>query len=474
MFGFLRGPKQPAYRQAYARCCSMQRSVCGYRSLPVISYESVFAYCLAIDFQLIPRPRENDPHCCRARQASRFAWESKERLAAEFCAHLAMLLVQTKLADDIQDSPKFSASGLLGRLGHLALRRPFGRSRCFLDTIDSKFQHDLDKCFEDHRRLESSTVAPMISEYVRPTAKAFARVFGLLPRLMQSGNSISDFEAIGEKIGAAIIAFDCAVDWKRDQRSGDYNPLQGEQGVELAMERCLQDLVAAGWLIAESTGHQSISASVLRHQVQRVAKRRNSSTNPRARELAPSRQFAFRSGAIDLECLCWLVDASVCCEPNCCGKKSQDDKADAKANRKRRKRLKERGGFCDCDCGGCDGCDCDGCDCDSGFDGESNCGWFDGDLCCFAYYDSCNDGKKDSNDDSGTVESQTPQQDTYVGKRGITVTQLAPFGTIRVEGKEHAAKSQGQMIEASKDIVIIQKEAFGYLVRESKDDPEVD
>ena len=477
MFGFLRGPKSCGYRRVYARCCSMQRSLCGFRSLPVISYESVFAYCLAIDAGLIDPPRSTDPTCCRARHESRFEWHDREKQVAEFCVQFAMLLVETKLQDDIQDSRKLSSAGLLARTSNRFLHRNFVRSRKYFHDIDDTFRSDIEQCLLDHAALEKSSANPELGHYVQPTARAFARAFGLLPKVLSIDNSavISRLEQIGANVGAAIIAYDCAVDWHRDKRNGEYNPLGGRQDVGLAFGYCQRNLVSAGWNVAKSFGQSTLTASILHHQVQRVASRRDAMAGVQAMA-NPKRIAMAREGVVDLECLSCLCDSSVCihcCDVSADAKKTDSTQVDsAKARRKRRKKLikRSRSGFCDCDCGGCDCGGCDSCGCDGCDVLKCHSDWVWCDPCCLAYGDSCNDGKSDKNTSNSehqptNVENTGP--DPLIGSKATTVTLLAPFGTIQIDSQEHPAKSEGQPIEASTEVIVVRREAFGYVVREA-------
>ena len=84
--------------------------------------------------------------------------------------------------------------------------------------------------------------------YSAATGDAFGYLFELLAVAAEmQGRAIHGFRelagSIGNQIGKAIIAFDCAVDFERDQKKGDFNPLENPEQVQSSLQyssACLQ------------------------------------------------------------------------------------------------------------------------------------------------------------------------------------------------------------------------------------------
>lgn len=123
MFGFLRPSfRDVEYRQAYARCCSMQHLEFGVSSLPFLSYESVLLYLLAVESGLNPGPPASTPTCCRLRTSARLR-DDPDASFARFSAAFGVLLGLIKLDDDVRDEGR-----MMSRFAHWILARK--RSRC--------------------------------------------------------------------------------------------------------------------------------------------------------------------------------------------------------------------------------------------------------------------------------------------------------------------------------------------------------
>ena len=50
------------------------------------------------------------------------------------------------------------------------------------------------------------------------------------------GGEKATLEEIGQHVGAALIAFDCASDWHQDSRRGNFNPLMNLEPVKASVE----------------------------------------------------------------------------------------------------------------------------------------------------------------------------------------------------------------------------------------------
>ncbi len=79
------------------------------------------------------------------------------------------------------------------------------------------------------------------------------------------------FTSIGFHLGAAIIAFDCASDWKDDQKTGCYNPVKDAESAIEAAQICTDELGAIIDLCEVSFGSDSRSAELARSVRQAVA-----------------------------------------------------------------------------------------------------------------------------------------------------------------------------------------------------------
>src|SRR5260370_36287344 len=103
-----------------------------------------------------------------------------------------------------------------------------------------------------------------MEEYARPRPAAFGYVFGLMARLPGLEMRRETLTRLGEHVGAAIIAFDCAVDWRKDQRRSDFNPLpDGETSVVAALAYCRQRLSRAAGECRQAFGENARTAHAL-------------------------------------------------------------------------------------------------------------------------------------------------------------------------------------------------------------------
>ena len=131
-----------------------------------------------------------------------------------------------------------------------------------------------------------------------------------------------------------------------------------------------------------------------------------------------------------------------------------------------------RGGFLDCDC------DCGDCDCGGGH----GCGGELGEACtdCVSGHPRCKPGiccdifchdacEKDP--ERSKEEQSDESSDPIIGCTGVTETLLAPYGTVIVDGQEHPAKAEFGSIEAGQPVVVVDKQAFGLIVRAVTDEP---
>ncbi len=230
MFGFLNPrPHSADYRRAYARLCQHQRRGYGLWALPFHSYEAVFLYQCALDCGAFPAAVMPRVRCCRLAAPTSLP-RDPDAAVGRFCASVALLLTAIKLEDDVRDS-----HGLPARLASWLLRKRIGRAQAYFTRLDGRFGLNVDRLVADHHALEQRASPVALAEYVEPTALSFGYVFGLMSRLPGLAHRKEILTELGRKLGAAIIAFDCAVDWTRDRRRGEYNPLPDESAAAGAM-----------------------------------------------------------------------------------------------------------------------------------------------------------------------------------------------------------------------------------------------
>lgn len=251
MFGFLNPkPHSIQYRRAYARLCQHQRISFGVRTLPFHSYESVFLYQLACDAGAFPASVMPHVKCCRLSKPTNIHRDPDAEIG-RFCAGLGVLLASIKLEDDVRDAKGF-LKRLSRKFAYGILNRKIRSARTMFTRLDQRFEANIRQLIADHHRLEQEPAPRSLSEYVQPTSQAFGYVFSLASRLQGLHDRESLFRKVGCEVGAALIAFDCAIDWNRDRKRGEYNPLAYEDDVENAMVFCLDRLHKAELMIRDS------------------------------------------------------------------------------------------------------------------------------------------------------------------------------------------------------------------------------
>src|SRR5437773_7150637 len=172
MFGLLNPGRQDLlYRRAYARCCQHQRRRYGLPSLTFLSYESILLYLCAADAGKVPLEELPAVTCCKLRRLPPRT-STAEQETARFCSSVGMLLAYIKLSDDLRDRPT-----LLARLANWMLKCRFREMFDYFRRIDPAFEQRVDAFIREHLELERRTEPAPLSDYVRPTARAFGYVF---------------------------------------------------------------------------------------------------------------------------------------------------------------------------------------------------------------------------------------------------------------------------------------------------------
>ena len=278
MFGFLSPrPHSDSYRHAYARVCVHLRRAFGVRALPFHSYEAVFAYQLALDSGAFPAAVMPAVRCCKLASPGNLS-AAADAAHGRFAAAFALLLADIKLTDDIRDSGSWLARGV-----RFALKGRIRAARAHLAEFDPNFDTTVNGFLAAHAKLEARPDAIPLTEYVEPTSAAFGYVFGLAARLPGMGAFAEPLTAIGQGIGAALLAFDCAVDWRRDRLRNEFNPLPDEAAVRSAMRFSVNELDDVAERCRLTFGSQSAAARTATAVADRLATR-----NPLASVACPT------------------------------------------------------------------------------------------------------------------------------------------------------------------------------------------
>jgi hypothetical protein len=268
MFGFLNPVTHTGtYRQVYARCCQHHQLHYGLRSLPFLSYESIFLFLCWLDSSgaspsVLPQQR-----CCRLRQGG-IDSRSLDFAIGQFCAAANLLLARMKLDDDVRDEESLMARGAAR-----VLAGDFRRAQRYFVDMDPHFDATVRRAVEAHLAVEARADRVSLDEYVQPTADAFGYLFRLLARVPGMQVDGARLSALGRCIASAVIAFDCYVDWRRDQQRGSFNPLRSRDDREAAGAYADACLCAGHRMCQDMFGTYSLGAETLLAVRARVARR---------------------------------------------------------------------------------------------------------------------------------------------------------------------------------------------------------
>lgn len=445
MFGFLRPTCQTTdYRQAYARYCQYQRHHYGLLSLPALSYEAVLLYLLGVDSGVFPAPDAAAPTCCRLRSKVGLS-QMTEAPLGEFCASFGLLLAAIKLEDDARDG-----AGLTSSVASWLLRRRLAAAQSYFEKLDPQFAATVRKRIADHLALENTDCQHTIADYSAPTAIAFRYVFGLLGGIGDMQRHRAALEAIGEQVGRAIIAYDCAVDWHRDRRQGDFNPLPDEQAVEDSLRFCTARLHTAAQICRFNFGERAVSAGVLMSVARRVEQRISrcdftcASLSPRHQLAKSNAVYTFMDfgllGVIDGCCeVAACCDVAACCEAGAGGGEAACGAAECCVA------SGDSASAVTCSHCGCDVCCC-GCE------------------PCF----STDTKKKQTETNAGTkdsVVSEEPPGQLEVGMWGVAKGALRPTGKGVFDGQIINVTTEGDYIDSGTKIQVVEIAGHRIVVR---------
>ncbi len=162
MFGFLR-PRQEdlRYRSVYSRCCQHLRRHYGLRSTPFHSYEAVFLYACAMDAALFPQEIVKPQQCCKFAGLSGIR-SAPDALIGRYCASVAAILADIKLADDIRDNPSWTV-----RLYRRVMSPSIDRAYSFLRAIDHDATDRINLFLREHALIEAAGNPVAIADYTK-------------------------------------------------------------------------------------------------------------------------------------------------------------------------------------------------------------------------------------------------------------------------------------------------------------------
>ena len=425
MFGFLKSsPRHETWRRAYARCCQGVHRQFGLRTVPWLSYEAVGLYLASVDLGAIPRPADHWPICCRLRMGYDLR-TGPDAAVLSYCSSAGLLLVDVKLEDDLRDSGPWSLRGGRARALKWPLHRATRRASAFLERAAPALPTQLRSCVGEHLELERRGVGVTLDETAEPTSRAFGLLFrgisGLLPGA--TPGMADALGRLGERIGSAIIRYDCAVDRETDERRGEFNPLRSAAEEELAIDDTLEDLTTAARDWRAIVGRESELARLFDHRIDSILAEGTGTSVECAARLERSGLARDRESVYLHVNPCALVEALDCCV-------GLADCLSCLAPR--------RHGGCLHDCGaGHTGCCCSPID----------------DLCC------------STSNVTGGDEDATGSP--LIGMTGKCITSLKPQGTIRIGGVRRRAETKGEHLPKGTKVVVIAAESFGLLVRQA-------
>ncbi|MDO4550052.1 MAG: DUF5685 family protein [Planctomycetia bacterium] len=265
MFGFMRSCYcNPEYSQVYCQTCRHLKMHYGLTALPFLSYEAVFLHALAVDlhwistthiqkckpFSYLPIPSQEISYLSflsRSKQENLTLTPStktsakistnknptsktrQEYLVGEFSSAFTLLLMATKMEDDIRDENSLLARAILA-----FYRQSILKSRRYFRTLDPFFDEKINTFISQHINLESipfrevssEQITSLLQEYADPTAKTFAWIFQLFATQLGADQETADWiSEIGFSVGAALLLADCAYDWEKDLRHEEFNPV---------------------------------------------------------------------------------------------------------------------------------------------------------------------------------------------------------------------------------------------------------
>ena len=247
MFGLI-APQQPdlGYRSMYSRCCQIQRRFFGLVSLPWLNYDAVFLYSCGLDVGVVAEFEMPVQRCCRLNRLPSL-FHLPDRDLGRFAGAVSLLFAEAKLRDDLRDG-----YGRLARIGLFALRVSITRAWEYFDSIDPTFLSLIGRLTAEQVALERGS--PALEEFVSPTARAVSAAARLIPTPPHQLPVQEAMAQIGYHLGAAIVAADCAADWKTDLAQKQFNPVTTEEKAAVAAEMAADHVERLGSIALDVFG----------------------------------------------------------------------------------------------------------------------------------------------------------------------------------------------------------------------------
>ena len=223
MFGYVR-PAPPRlsheenerFRSAYCGLCHALGRRYGFAARFLLNYDFTLLAILLLPGADAPCERRRCVvHPCGGCQTLRAA------AALDTAADHSVILAWWQIQDHITDHGFLS--GLKYRLASLFLRRAYRRARAAAPAFDAAVRRRLDELHERERERCASLDA---------AAEPFASLLAELSEAEPDGTRRRILRQIFYHMGRWIYLIDAADDFKRDAKTGNYNPLRCRYGVQ--------------------------------------------------------------------------------------------------------------------------------------------------------------------------------------------------------------------------------------------------
>jgi hypothetical protein len=253
--------------------------------------------------------------CCKLRTSKKLR-HAPDGEIGRFCSAVSLILAATKLQDDIRDGGSLKA-----RLFYWLLQKRVRAATRYLTAIDAKFDERINEFIRRHLEMEKTAASVGLEEYSKPTSEAFAYTFGLMAHVSDVMLDKETLEELGRRVGAALIAFDCAFDWHCDKANGEFNPLPDKASIHAAIGFCQDQLVNAAQVCRRAFGSECQTSKVLLAVKENIVHAEPRTIYTNLRELFQQWGFIRQKGVVQLNSDCWTCLGigcfCICCATVC-------------------------------------------------------------------------------------------------------------------------------------------------------------
>jgi hypothetical protein len=176
-----------------------------------------------------------------------------------------MLLAEVKLQHNVRDD-----NSAVALLALRIFRRQITSAHKYLDSVAPQLRQTLQQRIQTHLELERTAQIVGLEDYLRPTAQAFAEVLAALPVALRKLDYHQLFHTLGNHLGAALLAYDCAVDWRRDLTERSFNPVAARTSAKAALRRSIEHLEEVKMLCSRYFGGSSQSTRLVDGVINRL------------------------------------------------------------------------------------------------------------------------------------------------------------------------------------------------------------